>query len=240
MPGCKTVLCWLGAFVISCQVQAQTIVVPNSLTNVPGNTANGIPFGSGFFRYQQVYASSEFSSSGGLIIIHHIAFRPDESISVPFSASFPNLQVNLSTTSAAVDLLSTTFASNTGTDEQIVFQGTWSILSNATGSPTRLFDVVLTFQSSFLYNPAMGNLLLDIRQNSNVSTSMFDGEFTSGDGVSRMFGAIGNPTGSADSLGLVTQFGFTAVPEPRLWLLCVCIAVSGVSLRWVIRRRQSI
>lgn len=220
-------------FLIPNFTSAQTIVVPNSLTNVPGNTANGIPFGLGFIRYQQVYSGNELNSQGGPVLINQIAFRPDESISVPFSATFTNLQVSLSTTSNAVDALSTTFANNTGADDQIVFQGSWSISSSATGTPTRQFDVILLLQSPFFYNPAFGNLLLDIRQNSNTSTSMFDADFTNGDATSRVFGSIGNATGSSDSLGLVTQFGFTAVPEPQSWALLLFVLSTAICyFRW--------
>jgi hypothetical protein len=103
-----------------------TVVVPNALASVEGTDNNGFPFwplgaNPPSMRYQQVYAASQFSalSSAGESITQ-IAFRPDATSSV-FAAVVTSLQINLSTTSATPDSLSTTFANNVGANDKIVF-----------------------------------------------------------------------------------------------------------------------
>lgn len=63
--------------------QAASIVIPNSLETVEGNSSLVKPFGgvgSGAnLRYQQVFSASGFSSLGGPHIITQIAFRSDAS-----------------------------------------------------------------------------------------------------------------------------------------------------------------
>jgi hypothetical protein len=55
-----------------------SLVVPNSYATVNGGTGLMEPFNNGpKIRYQQVYASSEFSAFGGPKWIHGIYFRPD-------------------------------------------------------------------------------------------------------------------------------------------------------------------
>ena len=58
---------------------ADTIVVPNSLASVEGNTNNAFPFIIGgvsvpSMRYQEVFGASQFPGPG---LITQIAFRPD-------------------------------------------------------------------------------------------------------------------------------------------------------------------
>jgi len=87
-----------------------SIVVPNSLADAEGNSNNCFPFGfcqgNGTMRYQQVYASSQFSAP---ILIGQLLFRPDANTGAAFSAVLPDIQINMSTTSKAPDSLSTTF-----------------------------------------------------------------------------------------------------------------------------------
>jgi hypothetical protein len=66
-------------------------------------------------RYQQVYAASEFDTLGGLeLLITQILFRPDATFGKAFSSVLPNIQINLSTTSAAPNSMSTVFANMLG------------------------------------------------------------------------------------------------------------------------------
>src|SRR4030095_3707437 len=77
-----------------------TIVVPNSLAAIEGNSDNTFPFGfeantAPVFlasqRYQQVYSSSEFGALSGPSVLTQIAFRLDTpSYVVPPSTFDPN------------------------------------------------------------------------------------------------------------------------------------------------------
>jgi hypothetical protein len=151
------------------------VIVPNSLATVEGNENNCFPFGfcegNGTMRYQQVYASSQFS---GPILIGQILFRPDATFGGGFSALLPDIQIDMSTTREAADALSTTFADNVGPDDTIVYaRGALPLFSSFTGPAAgpKTFDITINLTTPFLYNPAAGNLLLDVRNYHQVNTT---------------------------------------------------------------------
>jgi hypothetical protein len=65
---------------------------------------------------------------------------------------------------------------------------------------------LIPLTTPFWYNPAAGNLLLDVRNSGGGSSASFDAVSTTSDSVSRVFGSVTNVTGSTNSLGLVTEF----------------------------------
>ena len=218
-----TALC---ALLLGTPASAQTpvtVVVPNAQATADGNGSNGFPFnpratGTTTIRYQQVYLASEFPA--GEYMISAVAFRGEPS--TPFSGTTGTLQIDLSTTSAAPDALSTTFADNLGTDTATVFSGNWALSTANNGQ----FDMVLTFTTPFRYDTSQGNLLLDVRNSGGGTIDVlnnffvaFDAQSTSGDGTSRVysgsFNGVGLPTGVVDpgSTGLVTRFTATFVPS---------------------------
>ena len=200
-----------------------TVVVPNGNAMVEGNSNNGYPFDLGQTgltsqRYQQVYAASQFGGGG---LITQIIFRPDAFAGNAFTSTLPDIQIDLAYSSAPDDGLSTTYANNITAGDTIVFaRGPLALHSAFTGPPDgpKDFDIVITLTTPFFYNPALGNLLLDVRNFGAGSTTVFDAVFTSGDGVSRVYSQNVNfTTGSTDTLGLVT--GFNIVPEPGTAML---------------------
>ena len=218
----------LGAFLLLGAINpahaiVPTVVVPNSARTTEGNANNSYPFNITPFglpsqRYQQLYAASQFGGGG---LITQIIFRPDATFGSAFMSTLPDIQIDLSTTSAADDGLSPTYANNVGADDTIVFaRGALTLSSAFTGPPDgpKDFDIIITLTTPFFYNPALGNLLLDVRNFGAGTTTSFDAVFTSGDGVSRLFNQnVNGTTGSTDSLGLVT--GFNIVPEPGTAML---------------------
>lgn len=228
-------------------VSAQNVVVPNADAAVEGNTNNGFPFNITAFgltsqRYQQVFGAGDFGAIVGPHLITAITFRPDAGSGAAFSSTLPSIQINLSTTSAAVDLLSTTFAANVGGNDTVVYSGALPLSSSNIGGPPRNFDITITLTTPFLFNPAAGNLLLDVRNFSAGSTTQFDADSTLGDATSRIFttsGGVGATVADgSDSGGLVTRFTFTVgVPEPSTFLLLgSTIVTSAVYFRY---RRKS-
>jgi hypothetical protein len=217
-----------------------TVVVPNGNAMVEGNSNNGYPFdlgGTGLSsqRYQQVYAASQFSGGG---MITEIAFRPDAISGGAFMSTLPDMQIDLSTTSAPDDGLSTTFANNVGADDTVVFgRGPLMLSSSFTGPPNgpKDFDIIITLTHPFFYNPANGNLLMDVRNFGGGTTTFFDAAGTNGDGSSRLFNTnVNSGTGSTDTEALIT--GFVIVPEPSS--VAMLLTGGGTLLAWFGGRRR--
>lgn len=193
--------------------QGAELVVPSSLENVEGNQHNLFPFSMGIsYRYQQVYSATEFNPSEP-VLITGIHFRPDFIAGSSFFKILPHVQINLSTTSAAPDGLSSTFADNIGPDDTVVSSGPLPLSSNATGAGPFDFDIVIPLSTPFPYDPQAGNLLLDVRNFGGGDwTTEFDADNTIGDSTSRVTtnfitGDVNSPTATLnDSLGLVTLF----------------------------------
>lgn len=201
------------------------VVLPAAQQTNAGNSAVAFPWdlttttGATSLRYQQVYGASDFSNVSGAI--SQIGFRV-AAASGSGAAFDPvilsNVTIVLSTTPAAPDGLSATFGDNTGPDATTVFQGPLPLSSSDAVPPgagaAAAFDVRVCLQTPFNYNPANGNLLLDIAIDTDLpgglATSYFDGENTKGDSVSRVWAANAGATKATtvDSKGVITQFMF--------------------------------
>jgi hypothetical protein len=209
--------------------RAAAVVVPGGATSTELSEGTGSPFSIGNFglssqRYQQVYAANEFSGlAGGGEYITQIAFRPDPFAGAAFSAVLASIRIDLSTVATGPDALSAVFGENVGANDTIVYGGASGaslFLSSSFTGPAfgpKDFDIVINLTTPFFYNPAAGNLLLDIRNFGGGTTTYFSATSASGDAMSRVF-TFGSDAGSAvagniDSLGLVTRFT-TVVPEP--------------------------
>ena len=157
---------FIHIFTIS-QSEAHALVVPNVNLDVNGDLENRYPLlVDGGLRFQQVYDGTEFGSfAAGGEFITGMALRLNTLTGAPFGPiTIENLTISLSTTNAEPDSLSTIFADNVGGNNVVVLDGSATISSsNSAGAGnTRAFDVVINFQTPFLYDPVGGNLLLDI------------------------------------------------------------------------------
>ena len=116
---------------------AEAVVIPGALEFVEGNSDNCAPASgcADLDRYQQVFDASEFT---GTIDIGGLVLRRDAAQGA-FSVSFSDVTLRLSTTSAAVDGLSTSFAANQGADLTVVRSGALTLTSpTSTGAPAPL------------------------------------------------------------------------------------------------------
>jgi hypothetical protein len=127
--------------------------------------------------------------------------------------------------------LSTTFAENIGAGNTLVFSGTLNWATGNLPGPgnTRQFDVVFPFTTPFLYDPAAGNLLLDIRLVGDGPAITLD--LVTGNEINEIARKVVNTsstnatTGTIGAPAQVTQFTFE--PPPR-----VAVRVSQVEVCW--------
>jgi hypothetical protein len=243
----------IGILSSAAPIQAQvpvSVIVPSAQATALGNSSNQFPFnprsvGTTTIRYQQVYGASEFAP--GIYLITQIAFRAEppgtgDPVFPPFTGTTGTLQVDLSTTSAAPDALSTTFADNLGADTITVFGGHWALSTANSGQ----FDLILNLTTPFEYNPANGNLLMDVRNSGGGTIDVlnnffvaFDAQNTAGDSTSRVYTAqsqngVNLLTGVRDpagSLGLVTRFSaqFVANQTPQQQIQGLVDAVNALA-----------
>jgi hypothetical protein len=234
----------LTAFLAANVCQADFVTIPffGEAGDMGTNTSLPLNIGSNFtMRYQQVYNATDFrirAPDGGYLT--EIWFRPDAELGRLANTTLQSIQVNLSTTSRAADSLSPLFADNIGLDETVVFgPGPLRVLTGGTPS----FDVSIRLTQPFLYDPHAGNLLLDIRNSGGGVTTYLDATGVVGDSVSRVYAlGVGSASGTADTLGLVTGFSITPVPEPAGPLLFAAglLAFSGYAWRRKDRARRAL
>jgi hypothetical protein len=206
----------------------EKLVAPNAQAGVEGSSGNSYPFNynAGTMRYQQVFAASQFAGvpAGGASITA-ISFRVDQGgLWGAFGpVTLPAIRIDLSTTTIAPDALSTTLTNNVGPDDTVVFNGPLTLSSANIGSPAA-FDIIIPLATPFFYNPAAGNLLLDVRNSAGGSSAQFDAVSALGDSVSRVYAfPVTASTGGSDSTGLIAQFTFGTSP---LYLLCSNLTVT--------------
>ncbi len=212
----------------------------SSFPKLLGETGSRVPFGDTFpnewppFRMQQVYAAAGFSNSmsqGGWIT--GMWLITDDQAGRGYSARLPKVEIRIGVTSRGPDALSPVFAENfDGPTIAVQPLGPLYIYGSGRGA-----YVEFGFVKPFFYDPASGNLMLEVKNYQTNSrpfdplsnTSAFDASNVIGDTVSRVYahGDADALTGTADSLGLTTIFEFT-VPS-----LSIARQSTNLVLQWL-------
>jgi hypothetical protein len=147
----------------------QTLVVPNEFQSASGGSADGLL--NARIRQQQVYLNSQFPNHP--IRIYEIRFRP-WSGAAPFNGDLSRFQITFSTTTRSPDGLDNVFDQNVGSDAVISFDNPINLSSAVVDDPvfpaTKRFDIRVLLSVPFRYDPAAGNLLLDIRNFTDLPT----------------------------------------------------------------------
>ena len=219
----------LGSCVMT-ELRAQVIVVPNSLATNDGNASSTSVSGPRSVRWLEIYDASQFGALSGPSFLTQFAYRPDRTLDQSGPRSW-TLRVYASTTSRSVAGLSTTFAQNHGTNKMLVFDGPVTLTTRNLPGPgnTRQFDYVLPFTTPFLYDPAAGNLVLDLQivDLGNDSPATFDTVSSGDPAIGRVVGFSSSTatTGTIFPNTHVTQFTFEPPP-------LVTIRASQVEVCW--------
>jgi len=183
-------------------------------------------------RSQIIYDASNFS--GPIAIDTLTFFNSVEDDADTFGGPFT---ITLSTTSAPIGGPSATFADNVGADAQL-----FAVFAPGVGFPIPMPSFSVT-GTPFNYDPAHGNLLLDITSPNSLLSGFIDENGLGTFAVSRVFSLdasaeeCGEPKVCVEShRGPVTQFGGSPppVPEPGT-LTLVGIGLCGAA---VARRRR--
>ena len=213
-------------------------VVPSAQANVEGNSSSADLFTTSARQMTQVYSASEFGFSPGASgLVTSVAFRFDGSTAQSFNGLWPFLGITLSTTTQSPDLLSPIFVNNGGADSVQVFAGSFFIRGTNTGIFPRTFEVQIPFSTPFWYDPSRGNLSMYISSPfSGPAGLILDAHDSPGDAIGRVFGPDGQVSGTVDTLGLITRFGITEVPEPGAGMLLILGLFTAAALS---RRRRA-
>ena len=209
------------------EAKAASVIIGTNNSNLP----NTYPFGTSTYtgEYQQVYNKADFS---GPVLISSISFfsaagYSNQSISGSYTLDFSTTSAS---TTNGVGGLSTNYPSNIGSNNALFFTGSVSNTLTFTGTP-------------FLYNPALGNLLLDVNVMSPnpIQAALAAGCSTDTNRIYNSGGSgaatSGYPDCGTTGYGLETQINYTpatsVTPEPNSFVLLGTglLSICGIARR---------
>lgn len=189
------------------------------------NTSNCVPFCVQAVRYQQVYAAASFANA---VEISAITFLFNGGLAPGVGTATGTFNIDFWLTDRAPGALLTDLDANRG-----VLLGSFGGF-DLNGDPGDLVFAGPAFQ----YDPALGNLLLEIRADGVPGVPVIAAGFLAqspGTLFSRAFQSAGGPVTTTD-VGLVTRFTLegpaAAIPEPATWAMLVLgFAAAGRAAR---------
>lgn len=176
-------------FTVATPAIAFELVIPPIVENSEGNTAFFFGDGDGNgeeVRIQLLIPSSQFDGFSGFVAINNFSLRADRTFQDDlgaFSAVIPNMEITLSTTPLGIEDFSSDFDANFTVNKKTITSGPFVFGSSGAGG----FDIPVSFNQPFNYNPSTGNLVIDYRWSGVTSIPpLVDGTGEAGAG----FGAV--------------------------------------------------
>jgi PKD repeat protein len=166
----------LPAVLVAGGASAQNVVVlPRPYANQEGNSGSTAPFSGTVFYYRQmaVYDASNFVLQGFAtpVLITELRYRPDTGSGGSwFTNTLPSVQVDLATCPVNHAAISTVFAASAGPDVRRVFDGPVTIQGGSIGPSPQPWFLSIPLATPFFYDPAAGDLVIDIRRDSSPWT----------------------------------------------------------------------
>jgi hypothetical protein len=214
------------------------IVSPGAYEDIEGPNQS-LPNWPEAARHQGIIHRSEFDALpvGGAWLTE-IRFRPDGAVPVGEVASFGRVQWSLSVTQVDPLNISSTFANNITGTPVVVYNAAWSSTvtnPNPPGAEIRPFDFRLPLETPYFYNPADGNLLMDIifeMPGSGVNNlARFDLDASNAFSEKRRdiwSGPLGvdSPMSTAGTFTAINEFVF--IPEPSTFALTALVFIAVV------------
>jgi len=207
------------AVIVLLSLTFSTVLYADSIIiGAPGTAINSVPFGGGVgsnlgTRYQQAYSSVQFIGTGPVLITSIAFLQGTVGTGGIFAPS--NYTFYLSTISAGIDTLSNfNFDSNRGADNTL-----FTSISLSGASPATF---IISGDTPFLYDPAKGNLLMDIVVAPGGITAGslgFPALYLARNDATGIFSRYHNFATGNIGFGLVTEINFTSVPEPATFVL---------------------
>jgi len=214
----------IGVFALHCAMVAlgqTSIVIPNANATTAGNGGGTLPATPTSGEIQNLFDPSQFPS--GPIYITGITFRaaPGQgAYGLTVSGSvYASTSPNWPNSNNGHPLMSSTFASSVGPDNTLVLSGNNVTLSApaCAGPAPCPFATPIVFSSPFLYNPAKGPLLLDVKATAISGVGKADDESCAAPGCFEAGISVvplGATTGSSVNFGgNVTEFTYTPATQ---------------------------
>lgn len=187
--------------------QVQTLLAPASAATQDLPTATAQPFDAGPMRVLYVLDSSHFSLGGitGPVLLSGLRVRANAATSQAWVGdTIGDLRVELSTATVDHASIGSVYANNHGVDRTLVRSGALVLVAGSTqaGVPGP-FHVDIPFQTPFVYDPALGDLALDLRSSGvpdPARTPQCDATSVPGDARARRVVAVGDPDAVAGTV----------------------------------------
>lgn len=223
------------ALLLSGVALSQTLTVPAAAAAADGNTTTTWPFDVAAIQIQYIYDSSHFTTAGitSPVLINSISVRANAA-TASWLGGTSQLALDVSTSPLDFNSISTTFASNHGSDLLNVFNGPLVTApgSSVSGVPGP-FYVQIPFTAPFLYDPNTGDLTIEFTSTGIVTANMpgLDSVSTAGVALAkRIYNlTVGSATGTlwSGESALVLEFGYT--PATGLAASFTADATTGAS-----------